>query len=276
MGLGSFISNVAGNLLGSAGSYFENKSINDQNKDMQYDFAKNGIKWKVDDAKAAGIHPLAALGAQTISPTASFQPSQAFANMGQDLSRAIHSTRSSSEREQATLMSSLQVENQQLQNDMLRSQIAKLNASPNPPFPSSDSLLLDGQGNSRSTAGTKTVPVEVSSHLAGQPARAAGTHPDMTYVNTGSGGLAIVPSKDAKNLIEDQFVPEMMWAARNHLTTFITPPPYPSDVPVPKGYDRWKWNPLMQEWRPSKGSSSSLRDSWRGFVDRVRKMPVKY
>ena len=35
-------------------------------RDMQRQFAKHGIRWKVQDAKAAGIHPLAALG---VSPS---------------------------------------------------------------------------------------------------------------------------------------------------------------------------------------------------------------
>ena len=33
----------------------------------QREFAKHGIQWRVDDAKAAGIHPLAALGSPTRS-----------------------------------------------------------------------------------------------------------------------------------------------------------------------------------------------------------------
>lgn len=37
------------------------------NRQMQYDFAQNSIKWRTEDAKRSGIHPLAALG---ISPSA--------------------------------------------------------------------------------------------------------------------------------------------------------------------------------------------------------------
>lgn len=36
------------------------------NRQMQYDFAQNSIKWRTADAKSAGIHPLAALG---VSPS---------------------------------------------------------------------------------------------------------------------------------------------------------------------------------------------------------------
>lgn len=42
-------------------------SSNDAKKQIKYQkqFAKNGIQWRVEDAKKAGIHPLAALGAST-------------------------------------------------------------------------------------------------------------------------------------------------------------------------------------------------------------------
>lgn len=37
------------------------------NRQMQYDFAQNSIKWRVDDANRSGIHPLAALGVNPAS-----------------------------------------------------------------------------------------------------------------------------------------------------------------------------------------------------------------
>lgn len=58
--LGSIISagsSLLGGLLG--------KSSADKQMKMQTKFAKNGIQWRVEDAKKAGIHPLAALGAST-------------------------------------------------------------------------------------------------------------------------------------------------------------------------------------------------------------------
>lgn len=58
-------------LLGGAMSALTGgKSASDQaydNMKMQRVFAKNGVRWKVADAKKAGVHPLAALGANTVS-----------------------------------------------------------------------------------------------------------------------------------------------------------------------------------------------------------------
>lgn len=43
---------------------------------MQYEFARNGLSWRVADAKAAGLHPLAALGSQINSASPSGIPGQ--------------------------------------------------------------------------------------------------------------------------------------------------------------------------------------------------------
>lgn len=71
-------------LIGAASSFFGGSSSNktsaydrlkdqysaqaakDEN-DRQYDLARNSIKYRVEDAKNSGIHPLYALGAQTMS-----------------------------------------------------------------------------------------------------------------------------------------------------------------------------------------------------------------
>ena len=42
-------------------------NLDRKNRKMQKQFAQQGIRWKVEDAKQAGIHPLAALGASTTS-----------------------------------------------------------------------------------------------------------------------------------------------------------------------------------------------------------------
>lgn len=68
------------------GGVLANKAIKDtnaQNYAMNKEFAQHGIRWKVADAKAAGIHPLAALGTQTNSPTVALQADD---QMGQAMS----------------------------------------------------------------------------------------------------------------------------------------------------------------------------------------------
>lgn len=117
---------------GLADSILDNKatdSANDQSRlntlyqlQKQEEFAKMGIRWKVEDAKAAGLHPLYALG----GAGASFSPvpfqvmsdppsgiGKALASFGQDVSRAAAAGTT---------------ETEQLQQELLRAQIRKTNA----------------------------------------------------------------------------------------------------------------------------------------------------
>lgn len=115
-----------------------------RNIELQKEFAQQGIRWKVDDAKAAGIHPLYALGANTTSfspvsvgATADTSMGSALASAGQDISRAINTTRTQEERDTAFVKTSqdLQLQKTGLENELLSAQIAKLRQTTNPPAP---------------------------------------------------------------------------------------------------------------------------------------------
>lgn len=117
-----------------------------QNIALQKQFAQEGIRWKVEDAKQAGIHPLYALGANTssfspvsIGNTADTSLGDSMSRAGQDIGRAINATRTAPEREAAMQQTALQLEGLKLDNDIKRAAIAssvqKLRANANPPMP---------------------------------------------------------------------------------------------------------------------------------------------
>lgn len=116
-----------------------------RNEEMQIAFAQKGIRWKVDDAKAAGIHPVYALGAPTtsfspvsLSSTADTSMGSAIASAGQDIGRAVNATRTAGERSDVytDTVKKLSLQKMGLENDLLASQIAKLKVNDNPPLPS--------------------------------------------------------------------------------------------------------------------------------------------
>lgn len=131
----------------------------EKDRELQREFAQSGIRWKVDDAKAAGIHPLYALGANTVS----YAPSpvgivpedglaRGMASAGQDLSRAIDATRTGDERTEAAsaMATKLALEKGSLENDLLRAQISKMRAQVGPPMPSLvDNASIPGQPATR-------------------------------------------------------------------------------------------------------------------------------
>lgn len=119
---------------------------------LQREFAQSGIQWKVADAKAAGIHPLFALGANThsfspVSLGSTSSPSMAdtLGGAGQDISRAINATRTSAQRDAAFVSTarSLELAGKQLDNDLkattLASSVQRLKQQSNPPIPQGDS-----------------------------------------------------------------------------------------------------------------------------------------
>lgn len=150
--LGPLISagaSLAGGLLNSRAQQKANDAnalMAQENIKLQKEFATHGIRWKVDDAREAGIHPLYALGAQTTS----FSPvsvgavpatglGSGLAAAGQDLSRALNATRTAPERLEATAAARLQLEGLSLDNDIKRatyaSALQKIKQNENPPIP---------------------------------------------------------------------------------------------------------------------------------------------
>lgn len=76
-----------GSLMGMAGAADANRTSERMARDqmrLQREFAQKGIQWRVEDAKAAGLHPLAALGANpaNYSPVG-LQQQNPMADMGQ-------------------------------------------------------------------------------------------------------------------------------------------------------------------------------------------------
>lgn len=86
---------MLGSIIGGIGSIVGGlfgESAASKDRKLQKQFAQKGIQWRAKDAKAAGIHPLAALGASTSQYTPVGSPlgdavGSGMAQIGQGLSR---------------------------------------------------------------------------------------------------------------------------------------------------------------------------------------------
>lgn len=170
------IGSIVGGLFGKSSA----EKANAANIKLQQDFAKKGIRWRVNDAKQAGIHPLAALGAQTTSFSPSVVGDNSFgtgiAQAGQDIGRAINATRGQNQRADAYTKSAMDLELQGkaldnrgklIQNAILASKLAT-SGQVGPPMPSggSSNVGIPGQVNSKLTrvdvGGYPSIPAQVS------------------------------------------------------------------------------------------------------------------
>lgn len=84
----------------------------------------SSIQRRVKDAQKAGVHPLAALGANVMSMGPASVGGSDFADLGQDVSRAVAAGGSSEQR--ATRLEELAIERGGLENDLLRTQISQM------------------------------------------------------------------------------------------------------------------------------------------------------
>lgn len=243
----------------------------------QKEAAQNAILWRMQDAKRAGIHPIYAMGSQGISmspvsvggaqvggsgtgsPPMANPESTIGREMGQNLGRAMSAMFTKEERvankvnEYMDLRyKQLQIENMGLEGDLLRSQITSINRQQEgPPKPS--------------TSREKTVLVEpqparpvVSAAEGG--GREAGTIQDYGFVRT-KDGLAVVPSNDMKQRMDDNFIQQVLWEIRNTASNILNGPtkaPRTQEYPLKKG-EGWKWNFWRQQYQPYNSETNTYR-----------------
>lgn len=247
-------------------------SREDQERDraLQKEFAQNGIKWRMEDAERAGVHPLYALGASgaTYSPTIStFSPTpvrssagDSIRQMGQDVSRAAMATRNEDER----MIIQLQIEGLRLDNAY---KLQKLQPDQiGPPLPLGDnsgmSNILTGQGDSTPWPNTASRYVNMMpfNRVHSDPSSTgveAGSVDDIKYVRTFDGKYRLAPSQGVKQLIEDMLPMEIEWQIANNILPRIPftprpPAPDPRLYPPPKGYMGWKHSRWDNRFHPAK------------------------
>lgn len=230
--IGNLIS-AGASLLGGFLGRESNADQMEQNRQLQREFAQSGIQWKVADAKKAGIHPLYALGAPTMSPAIQTMQDPLAASLssaGQDIGRAISATAAPEDRNTGVIMG-LAVERAGLQNELLRSQIARLRSAPTPGIPSVSDPYNTGIPLNDANDATRVTndPNKITPGAGANPGMGPGANPDVDWVRTVDGGYTIAPSKSVKDRVEDMGIEPWLWSYRNRIVPYISgqkPPPF--------------------------------------------------
>ena len=252
MGWGSAIGGAIGGALGLIGagqSQASAERLNQLNYEHQKEFAQNGIRWKVADAKAAGLHPLAALGASTASysPSAVIGDSPDYSflkDMGQGIDRAMDAKATRQERaereQKENALFNEELKGKQLQNQETQTRIEQMkwdmamDAARNaersvrtqqqvPPMPSlaPDGSLMPGQENATSPGGIESKPAEIVVNEPGRRGQERGSITELGFSRTNDGGYVPVMSNDAKQRYEEDIFGEIGWNLRNRLPGLI-------------------------------------------------------
>lgn len=265
-GLGQAVGGAAG-LFGGGGNnnnFYNSLAIMREQAQLQREFAQNGIRWKVEDAKAAGLHPIYALGGggASYSPSAVSVGSDTSADLGRDLGnmgaglgRAVAAAGSKEDRaatEYTTAMRALGLQRAGLENQNLELQIAASRAALQraqlgPPMPTGISV---GSGASPGVGIYDAKPPEVLNSQPGNPAIEAGPNqPGNRNVAIDKTGQAVVtlPSKEMQ--FDELTTPgTASWHFWNSIAPWMSQARRDANRPpmsqLPKGYDSWMWTPF--------------------------------
>lgn len=197
--------NVLGNIGGSLLSSSSADKAAARNEAFQREFAKQGLSWKVADAKKAGINPLVALGASTYSPAPSAVGTNygdlGLGQLGQNISRGMTAKMTAEQRELHELNKRLlevQIEGQAIDNNNAR------NTGSGPPLPTADYSATPSQVLRN---GVSVVPSEVVASY--QPGVEGGIKPNYQHTSDDYGRVITKPSTSQSEVNESHFPSRM-------------------------------------------------------------------
>jgi len=201
---------------GSSGAAKEARHYAWEQQQMAKENFYSGIQVRLADAKKAGVHALAALGfnpANTAGPNISASSDSGGSGLsgevGSSLGRAVSSLFNKDERMQAKRLTDIQLEGAELDNAYKRAQLALLTqqgSQPGLPAVRSADSAFPHAGD---IGQIEDVPTERMGYDGS--AREAGPLSGYNVVKLPDGRTMAVPSKDAKDRIDDVFLKDFEW-----------------------------------------------------------------
>lgn len=260
-----------------AGGALSNKNAQkqaNQQAALQREFAQNSIRWKTADAKAAGLHPLYALGnnATPYSPvTYSDSMGPALASAGQSVARgyAANQRQKNTDRSYNKSVSDSNFMRRMAQDQMILEQ-QKLKAEINYTNMMSNSiaarsrqagnsqqdLTVDGLSSdlAQDLGTTEVIPKQLTTNKPGSPSLEAGENPGWVVEKTGRGLKMVRLNDEAAEAWGDVAAPLINAAATSYYYVFQTVPKVTQQNV--KALLRWhkeygSYNPKTDKRRPS-------------------------
>lgn len=263
------------------GQRADTQRFHEENLAAQEAAARNAIQWRVADARAAGLHPLYAMGNPGISvgPSGAFAAAppqltapatsgnvEAMTGLGQNIGRAAHAmmtknerirlmkhqaAEAAEERDWARAERRVNLERGMLQNNALRAEIMLAKQQLNPPAPPVGRVREFDGPNPR-------LQPRPSEPIVGDlevPALQPGARTSFQYEIQPGGGLRLTPSEEARRNMEDAPVQALNWYFSNSILPLFSAErrraqvPQLNDHPLPPGME-WRYDWFAGEYQP--------------------------
>lgn len=254
---------LAGGLLSSSSknkATAAQKDVALQELEYQKELHKNQIQWRVEDAKKAGLHPMASLGlsSYSYSPVSSSIDTSGtdyswMGDIGQNIDRAIQQGKTKEERQKTQELNDklidIQIRKGEADADLAETNAAearfRLQQQLFPPTPPADSLtgLIPGVSSNKLVS---PEPMRTTPHT--ETGKEPGSNPAVGWLQNDDGSIVPVMSAEAKQRLEEDLVGTALWNIRNRVTPHVktmfgqsvqehTPP----KSLLPKGAVRWEY-----------------------------------
>ncbi len=195
-------------------------NMNNQNKlaqrqeDLQREFAQNSIQWRVNDAKKAGIHPVAALGSQGISYNPSYVGGDNFGG-----SQASVSVSTGGDKEIDEL-------NKRLLTAQVRHAEAEATSAEmaNLPKPQNTGGVLFGASQTKGAltnqtgVGHSASPTSMPGQASVNPYGVAEVNNAVNFTKNTDGSLSLMPSQDVQDLVSESMLERLRWYGSQYST----------------------------------------------------------
>uniref|UniRef100_A0AAU8AV95 DNA pilot protein n=1 Tax=Dulem virus 110 TaxID=3145587 RepID=A0AAU8AV95_9VIRU len=219
--------NVVGGILGMNSQDKANAAISEANAanlalareqfEYQKELHKNQMQWRVEDAKKAGLHPMAAIGLQgsSFSPvSSSFTPLQAndyswIGDLGQSAGYAAMKAKDKDQQREAFALAAkeanLQSQNMELQNEglQLENEFRRFQLQQAIVGATSQALRSPGSASTRGLGKRYAIDGQADS-LIPKDSPITNVIPKYQWVQTADGKLELYPSSDYAQLWEDK------------------------------------------------------------------------
>lgn len=187
-------------------------NMNNQNKlaqrqeNLQREFAQNSIQWRVNDAKKAGIHPVAALGSQGISYNPSYVGGDNFGG-----SQASISTSTGDKEINELNKRLLTAQVRHAEAEATSAEMANLPKSQNVGGVLFGASQTKGALTNQTGVGHSASPTSMPGQASVNPYGVAEVNNAVNFTKNTDGSLSLMPSQDVQDLVSESMLERLRW-----------------------------------------------------------------